>query len=109
MVVMMVTGDGGDGSDRSDRSGSRPRRLASHTVEFYIVCVVCGDHCALAWPEVTLTAIPSTSAGKLTEDQIKAGYEALKQIDDLIKAGNTGRDLVDACSLFYTRIPHCCG
>ncbi|XP_043195197.1 poly [ADP-ribose] polymerase 2-like [Amphibalanus amphitrite] len=47
--------------------------------------------------------------GKLTEDQIKAGYEALKEIDELIKANKTGRELVDACSAFYTRIPHCFG
>lgn len=47
--------------------------------------------------------------GKLTEDQIKAGYEALKLIDQLISAKKTGKDLVEACSAFYTRIPHCFG
>ncbi|XP_037085146.1 poly [ADP-ribose] polymerase 2-like [Pollicipes pollicipes] len=44
--------------------------------------------------------------GKLTEDQIKAGYEALKRIDELISAKKTGAELEKACSAFYTRIPH---
>jgi len=44
--------------------------------------------------------------GKLTEDQIKAGYEALKQIDELITNKKTGKELELACSAFYTRIPH---
>ncbi|GAB6018364.1 Poly [ADP-ribose] polymerase 2 [Chamberlinius hualienensis] len=45
--------------------------------------------------------------GKLTEEQIKGGYSALKEIDDLIKEGNTKRNLfVEASNRFYTRIPH---
>ena len=52
---------------------------------------------------------PVILAGKLTEDQIRAGYEALKRIDELIKEKKTGSELVDACSDFYTRIPHCFG
>ena len=44
--------------------------------------------------------------GKLTKEQIKAGYAALKEIDSLIANGDTGRNLSNACSEFYTRIPH---
>uniref|UniRef100_H2Y863 Poly [ADP-ribose] polymerase n=1 Tax=Ciona savignyi TaxID=51511 RepID=H2Y863_CIOSA len=44
--------------------------------------------------------------GKLTEKQIKSGYEALKLIEDCIKRNNVGRALVEACSQFYTKIPH---
>ncbi|XP_047482677.1 poly [ADP-ribose] polymerase 2-like isoform X3 [Penaeus chinensis] len=45
--------------------------------------------------------------GKLTVDQIKAGYLALKKIDDLIQKGSyKNMELVNACNDFYTRIPH---
>lgn len=45
--------------------------------------------------------------GKLTVDQIKAGYLALKKIDDLIQRGSyKNMELVNACNDFYTRIPH---
>ncbi|CAG5133421.1 unnamed protein product, partial [Candidula unifasciata] len=43
---------------------------------------------------------------KLTKEQIKAGYEALKNIESLIQKKDFGRNLSDACSEFYTRIPH---
>ena len=45
-------------------------------------------------------------AGKLTKSQIKAGYEALKLIETLIKAEDFGSKLTDANNAFYTRIPH---
>ena len=45
--------------------------------------------------------------GKLTKQQIRSGYEALKEIEDLVRNGTTsGAKLVDACNRFYTRIPH---
>ncbi|XP_076469842.1 poly [ADP-ribose] polymerase 2-like [Babylonia areolata] len=44
--------------------------------------------------------------GKLTKKQIKAGYEALKEVETLINQKDFGRNLTDACSIFYTRIPH---
>ena len=47
--------------------------------------------------------------GKLTKEQIKAGYEALKKIDALIRKKNIGDGLVKACDEFYTRIPHVFG
>lgn len=47
--------------------------------------------------------------GKLTTDQIKAGYEALKKIDTCIRDNDFGSKLVKACDEFYTRIPHCFG
>ncbi|EDO26345.1 predicted protein, partial [Nematostella vectensis] len=47
--------------------------------------------------------------GKLTTDQIKAGYEALKKIESCISKGDYGNKLVKACDEFYTRIPHCFG
>ena len=47
--------------------------------------------------------------GKLNKDQIKAGYSALKEIDELIAAGKLGKELTEACNTFYTRIPHSFG
>lgn len=49
------------------------------------------------------------SIGKLTKDQIKAGYSALKLIDQCISKSDFGSKLVAACDAFYTRIPHCFG
>lgn len=45
-------------------------------------------------------------AGKLTKAQIKAGYEALKDIETLINKKDFSSRLTEACSIFYTRIPH---
>uniref|UniRef100_A0A8C6SUP8 Poly [ADP-ribose] polymerase n=1 Tax=Neogobius melanostomus TaxID=47308 RepID=A0A8C6SUP8_9GOBI len=44
--------------------------------------------------------------GKLTTEQIRAGYAALKKIEDCLKKKGGNRDLLDACNQFYTRIPH---
>ena len=45
--------------------------------------------------------------GKITKQQIKAGYAALKEISDLIADGKTtGAAILNACNDFYTRIPH---
>lgn len=49
--------------------------------------------------------------GKLTTEQIKAGYLALRHIDDLIQRSKySQKDLVQACNDFYTRLDiliHC--
>eukprot|EP00112_Aurelia_sp_Birch-Aquarium-sp1_P002057 Seg1224.3 transcript_id=Seg1224.3/GoldUCD/mRNA.D3Y31 product=Poly protein_id=Seg1224.3/GoldUCD/D3Y31 len=47
--------------------------------------------------------------GKLTKEQIKAGYAALKKIDGFIRKKQIGDGLVKACDEFYTRIPHVFG
>lgn len=44
--------------------------------------------------------------GKLTTKQIKAGYESLKKVEACQQKNEFGRKLVEACSEFYTRIPH---
>jgi poly [ADP-ribose] polymerase len=44
--------------------------------------------------------------GKLSKSQIKAGYAALSELEDLINKKATGRKLIDANNDFYTRIPH---
>ncbi|XP_077414565.1 poly [ADP-ribose] polymerase 2 isoform X2 [Vanacampus margaritifer] len=44
--------------------------------------------------------------GKLTTEQISAGYTALKRIEACLKRKNGGSELVEACNQFYTRIPH---
>lgn len=44
--------------------------------------------------------------GKLTKEQIKAGYEALVDISNLVSGGSGKRDskaLLQACNNFYTR------
>ncbi len=47
-----------------------------------------------------------SNAGKMTSQQIKAGYKALKIIDMCISNDDYGQRLVQACNDFYTRIPH---
>ncbi|XP_066459830.1 poly [ADP-ribose] polymerase 2 [Eleutherodactylus coqui] len=44
--------------------------------------------------------------GKLTVEQIRAGYSSLQRIENCIKKQKFGRELVEACNEFYTRIPH---
>ncbi|XP_068197339.1 poly [ADP-ribose] polymerase 2 [Antennarius striatus] len=44
--------------------------------------------------------------GKLTSEQIRAGYTALKKIEDCLKKKGSSRELLEACNQFYTRIPH---
>ncbi|XP_075954152.1 poly [ADP-ribose] polymerase 2 [Anarhichas minor] len=44
--------------------------------------------------------------GKLTTEQIRAGYIALKKIEDCLKKKSNSRELLEACNQFYTRIPH---
>ncbi|XP_041092813.1 poly [ADP-ribose] polymerase 2 [Polyodon spathula] len=44
--------------------------------------------------------------GKLTVEQIKAGYQSLKKVEDCIKSNTMGRALLEACNEFYTRVPH---
>ncbi|KAM3866166.1 poly [ADP-ribose] polymerase 2 [Diretmus argenteus] len=44
--------------------------------------------------------------GKLTSEQIRAGYMALKRIEQCLKKKGSSRDLLEACNQFYTRIPH---
>lgn len=45
----------------------------------------------------------------MTKEQIKAGYKALKKIEQCISKGQTGNELILACDAFYTRVPHCFG
>ncbi|XP_075723796.1 uncharacterized protein LOC142765876 [Rhipicephalus microplus] len=44
--------------------------------------------------------------GMLTKEQILAGYEALDKIENCIKRKSDKSELVEACSKFYTCIPH---
>ncbi|XP_067308481.1 poly [ADP-ribose] polymerase 2 [Pseudorasbora parva] len=44
--------------------------------------------------------------GKLTTEQIRAGYAALKRIEECLKSKKSNKELLDACNQFYTRIPH---
>ncbi|KAI8496848.1 Poly [ADP-ribose] polymerase 2 [Branchiostoma belcheri] len=44
--------------------------------------------------------------GKLTKQQIKLGYKALKQIESCLNGKTAGSKLLQACNDFYTRIPH---
>ncbi|CAF1137156.1 unnamed protein product, partial [Didymodactylos carnosus] len=47
--------------------------------------------------------------GKLSSNQIKAGYSALKEIEACIKENKSNQSLIDACNKYYSRIPHDCG
>ncbi|ROL55166.1 Poly [ADP-ribose] polymerase 2 [Anabarilius grahami] len=44
--------------------------------------------------------------GKLTAEQIRAGYSSLKRIEECLKKKNSNKELLEACNQFYTRIPH---
>ncbi|KAM4605559.1 poly [ADP-ribose] polymerase 2 isoform 2-T2 [Polymixia lowei] len=44
--------------------------------------------------------------GKLTSEQIRAGYMALKKIEECLKKKGSNPQLLEACNQFYTRIPH---
>lgn len=44
--------------------------------------------------------------GKLTKEQIMAGYKALRKVEDCIKKHSLKSELAEACSEFYTCIPH---
>jgi len=44
--------------------------------------------------------------GRLTKEQIKAGYSALKTIASCVDKAEFGARLTAACNDFYTRIPH---
>lgn len=47
--------------------------------------------------------------GKLSKNQIKAGYAALKQIEEHITNSDFGSTFIQANNDFYTRIPHSFG
>lgn len=44
--------------------------------------------------------------GKLTAEQIRAGFQSLQKVEACLKRKQMGRPLVEACNEFYTRIPH---
>ena len=46
--------------------------------------------------------------GKITVEQIRAGYNALKAISECVEGGKVIKlkEHLEACNLFYTRIPH---
>lgn len=52
--------------------------------------------------EIDLKRMP---LGKLSKAQIKAGYEVLKELAEVINSGTRG-ELADLSSEFYTKIPH---
>ena len=54
--------------------------------------------------------VKKSPLGKLSKEQIKSGYEALTIIEECIKANQaSSKKAKDACSMFYTRIPHSFG
>ena len=54
--------------------------------------------------------VKKSPLGKLSKEQIKSGYEALTILEECIKAGqHNSAKSKDACSMFYTRIPHSFG
>uniref|UniRef100_A0A914ZJZ2 Poly [ADP-ribose] polymerase n=2 Tax=Parascaris TaxID=6254 RepID=A0A914ZJZ2_PARUN len=44
--------------------------------------------------------------GKVTEEQVKAGYAALKRIENFIKKKEFSKEFVNAVNEYYTKIPH---
>ncbi|XP_056599871.1 poly [ADP-ribose] polymerase 2 [Triplophysa dalaica] len=50
--------------------------------------------------------IKKAPLGKLTSEQIRAGYASLKKIEECLKKKGRNNQLVEACNEFYTRIPH---
>ncbi|XP_017327105.1 poly [ADP-ribose] polymerase 2 [Ictalurus punctatus] len=50
--------------------------------------------------------IKKAPLGKLTVEQIRAGYSSLKRIEQCLKKKSNSKELLEACNQFYTRIPH---
>ena len=50
--------------------------------------------------------VSKSPLGKLTKDQVQSGYVALKKIEDCLKPKINESRLEEACSEFYTKIPH---
>ncbi|XP_066537171.1 poly [ADP-ribose] polymerase 2 [Hoplias malabaricus] len=50
--------------------------------------------------------IKKAPLGKLTSEQIRAGYASLKRIEECVKRKSNNKELLNACNEFYTRIPH---
>merc|ERR1719216_538978 len=76
-----------------------------------LICDVNAMKLALADVEFDTDKTP---LGKISADQIKAGYAALNQISHILKANKSAstskrRQLTEISSQFYTRIPHCTG
>uniref|UniRef100_A0A8D0G6P0 Poly [ADP-ribose] polymerase n=1 Tax=Sphenodon punctatus TaxID=8508 RepID=A0A8D0G6P0_SPHPU len=44
--------------------------------------------------------------GKLTAEQIRAGYQSLQKVEACLQRSQSGKALLEACNEFYTRIPH---
>ncbi|XP_074826599.1 poly [ADP-ribose] polymerase 2 isoform X5 [Natator depressus] len=44
--------------------------------------------------------------GKLTVEQIRAGFQSLQKVEAVLRARDTGQALLEACNEFYTRVPH---
>lgn len=44
--------------------------------------------------------------GKLTKEQVEAGYHALEEVEDAIKKGASSSKLAEVTGKFYTMIPH---
>ena len=63
----------------------------------------------IMFPQYVHYFVNPLSAGKLTADQVKSGYSALKKIEECINRSDFGDRLVQACDQFYTRIPHSFG
>lgn len=76
-------------------------RQSEHSV---LVIVTVQRHCYCV---SKLSYSLSTHEGKLTSEQISAGYSALKKIEECLKKKKgSSRELREACNQFYTRIPH---
>ncbi|XP_051984440.1 poly [ADP-ribose] polymerase 2 isoform X2 [Xyrauchen texanus] len=50
--------------------------------------------------------IKKAPLGKLSAEQIRAGYASLKRIEGCLKRKGSNKELLEACNQFYTRIPH---
>ena len=50
--------------------------------------------------------VKKSPLGKLTKEQIQAGYKSLQQIEECLTPKIDESKLEEACSEFYTRIPH---
>uniref|UniRef100_A0A8C8S3J5 Poly [ADP-ribose] polymerase n=1 Tax=Pelusios castaneus TaxID=367368 RepID=A0A8C8S3J5_9SAUR len=44
--------------------------------------------------------------GKLTAEQIRAGFQSLQKVEEVLRASGARRALLEACNEFYTRVPH---
>ncbi|XP_076829790.1 poly [ADP-ribose] polymerase 2 [Brachyhypopomus gauderio] len=104
MVFMDYSADDKEEAVQSTPAQWKPSQLDGkvHSLLEFICDIKAMEECVL---EMKFD-IKKAPLGKLTAEQIRAGYASLKRIEECVKRKGSNKELLDACNQFYTRIPH---